>query len=56
MGVVIVEWEGAVLGVNFVHTIVINRDFATWLFPNYFAWDSFVPSSPVQFLSRVTFQ
>ena len=34
--------EGAVLGVNLGHPcIVINEDFATRLFPNYFGQDSF---------------
>jgi len=39
MGVVIVEGEEAVLGVNFGRPIVTNGDFATWLFPNYFGQD-----------------
>jgi len=34
-GVVIVEWKGAVLGVNLERSLVTNRDFATRLFPNY---------------------
>jgi len=36
LGVVIVEGEGAVLGLNLEHPIVTNWDFATRLFPNYF--------------------
>jgi len=36
---VIVEGEGAVLGVNLGRPIVINGDFATRLFPNYFGQD-----------------
>jgi len=36
MGMVIVEGEGAVLGVNLGHPIVTIGDFAMWLFPNYF--------------------
>ena len=40
-GIVIVEGEGAVLGLNFGRPTVINRDFATWLFPNYFGQYSF---------------
>jgi len=40
--VVIVEGEGAVLGVNLGHTIVISGDFATQLFPNYFGQDLLV--------------
>ena len=38
---VIVEGEGVVLGVNFGHPIVNNRDFVTWLFPNYVGQDLF---------------
>jgi len=34
--VVIVEGEGAVLGLNLGRSIVTNWDFATRLFPNYF--------------------
>jgi len=41
MGVVIVEREGAVLGLNLVRAIVTNGDFATRLFPNYFEQYSF---------------
>ena len=36
MQVVIVEREGAVLGVNLGRPIVTNGDFATRFFPNYF--------------------
>jgi len=36
MGVVIVEGECAVLGVNLGRPIVTNGDLATRLFPNYF--------------------
>jgi len=36
MGVVIVEGEGAVLGVNLGRPIVTNGDLVTRLFPNYF--------------------
>jgi len=36
MEVVIVEGEGAVLGVNLGRPIVTNGDFATRLFSNYF--------------------
>jgi len=36
MGVVIVEGEGTVLGVNLGRPIVTNGDFATRLFPNNF--------------------
>jgi len=39
MGVVIVEWEGLVFGVNLGHPIVTSGDFATRLFPNYFGQD-----------------
>jgi len=39
MRVVIVEGEGAVLGVNLGRSIVTNRDFATQLFPNYCGQD-----------------
>jgi len=39
MGMVIVEGEGAVLGVNLGRPIVTNKDFATRLFPNYFGQD-----------------
>jgi len=35
MGVVIVEKEGAILGLNLGRHIVTNGDFATRLFPNY---------------------
>jgi len=42
MGVVIVEKEGTVLGVNLGSQIVTNGDFATQLFPNYFEQDLFV--------------
>jgi len=35
-GVVIVEKEGAVLGVNLGRPVVTNGDFATRLFPDYF--------------------
>ena len=35
-GVVIVEGEGAVLGVNWCRPTVTNGDFATRLFPNHF--------------------
>jgi len=34
MVLVIVEEEGAVLGLNLWHPIVTNGDFVTWLFPN----------------------
>jgi len=37
-GVVIVEWEGAVFGVNVEHPIVTNGD-GDALFPNYFGED-----------------
>jgi len=40
-GVMIIEGEGAVLGVNLGHPIVTNGDFAMWLFPNYFGQDLF---------------
>ena len=39
MGVVIVEGEGAVMGVNLGRPIIANEDFATRLFPNYFVQD-----------------
>jgi len=45
MGVVVVEREGAVLGLNFGRPIVSNGDFVAWLcesdmlFPNYFGKD-----------------
>jgi len=44
-GVVIIEGERAVLGVNFGHPIVTDGDSATRLFPNYFGQDllSFQP-------------
>jgi len=35
-GVIIVEREGAVLGVNFARPIITNGDYATRLFLNYF--------------------
>ena len=35
-GVVIVEGEGTVLGVNVGYPIVTSGEFATRLFPNYF--------------------
>jgi len=38
MKVVIVEGEGAVLGVNLWRRIVTKGDFATRLFPNYLCW------------------
>jgi len=41
MTLVIVEGEGAVLGVNLGHPIVIDEDFATQLSPNYFRQDLF---------------
>jgi len=41
-GVVIVEREWAVLGVNLGHPIVTNGDFVTRLFQNYFGQDLFV--------------
>jgi len=40
-GVVIVEEEGAVLGLNLGHTILTNGDFATQLFQNYSGQDLF---------------
>ena len=40
-GVVIVEGEGAVLGVNLGRPIVTNGDFATRLFQNYVGQDLF---------------
>jgi len=39
MGVVIIEGEGAISGVNLRHAIVTNEDFALWLFSNYFVQD-----------------
>jgi len=36
MGLVIVEGEGAVLGLNLGHPIVTNGDFVMQLLPNYF--------------------
>jgi len=44
MGMVIVEGEGAVLGLNLGHAIVPNWDFARWLFPNYFGQYLFLVS------------
>jgi len=41
-GVVIVEGEGAVLGVNLGRPIVTNGDFVMRLFPNYFGHDLFL--------------
>jgi len=41
-GVVIVEEEGAVLGMNLGRPIVSNGDFATRFFPNYFGQDLFL--------------
>jgi len=38
MGVVIVEFEGAILGVNLGHPIVTSRD-GDALFPNYLFWE-----------------
>jgi len=38
---VIFKDKGAVLGVNLGHPIVVNGDFVTWLFPNYFGQDLF---------------
>jgi len=38
-GVMIIEGEGTVLGVNLGHLIVTNGDFATRLFPYYFGQD-----------------
>jgi len=44
MGVVIVEGEGAVFGVNLEHPIVTNGDFAMQLFPDYFRQELFFMS------------
>jgi len=41
MGAVIVEEEGAVLGVHLGRPVVTKGDFATRLFPNYFWQDVF---------------
>jgi len=45
MGMVIVEGEGAVLGLNFGRPVVTNGDFATRLFPNYFGQYLFITVS-----------
>ena len=47
MGVVIVEGEGALLGVNLSHPIVTNGDFATRLFPNYFGQYLFIDATVI---------
>jgi len=40
-GVLIIEGEGAFLGMNLRHTIVTDGEFVMRLFPNYFGQDLF---------------